>query len=137
MPEFNIVGGAACGSNNCQYNNRPESCNSHLRVNTWNLCLGLPNKKDIVTDYLKMNKVNVCCLQETDVQLNFPENVLNTGDYNLELELNDVKKRVGLYFHKDVKYKRRSDLESKNFHIVICDVITTIVTRIICIFRVF
>ena len=69
--------------------------NSKLRIGTWNLCLGLPNKKDIVMDYLKLNKVNICCLQETEVPLNFPEHVLNTGDYNLELELNDVKKRVG------------------------------------------
>ena len=76
---------------------------SSLKIGTWNLCLGLPNKKDIVTDYLKMNKVNVCCLQETEGQANFPENVLNTGGFNLELELNDVKKRVGIYIHKDIK----------------------------------
>ena len=53
-----------------------DSC---LKIGTWNLCLGLPNKKDIVTDYLKLNSVNICCLQETDVPVNFPEIVLNTG----------------------------------------------------------
>ena len=111
-----------------------DSC---LKIGTWNLCLGLPNKKDIVTDYLKLNSVNVCCLQETDVPVNFPEIVLNTGGFNLELEQNDVKKRVGVYIHKDIKYKRRNDLESKNFHIVICDIITTRVTRIVCLYRSF
>ena len=102
--------------NNCNY------ANSTLRLGTWNLCLGLPNKKDIVTDYLELNKINVCCLQETEVLMNFPENILNTRNFNLELELNDVKKRVGIYIHKDTKYKRRPDLELKNYHIVICDV---------------
>ena len=111
--------------------------NSKLRIGTWNLCLGLPNKKDIVMDYLKLNKVNICCLQETEVPLNFPEHVLNTGDYNLELELNDVKKRVGIYILKDIKYKRRSDLEIKNLHIIVCDIIASVTTRIICLYRSF
>ena len=62
---------------------------------------------------------------------------MNTRNFNLELELNDVKKRVGIYIHKDTKYKRRSDLEVKNYHIVICDVITSVVTRIICLYRSF
>ena len=52
----------------------------------------LNKQKDIVTDYLKMNNIKICCIQETEVQENFPENVLNTNDFNLELELNDVKK---------------------------------------------
>ena len=63
--------------------------------------------------------------------------MLNTNDFNLELELNDVKKRVGIYIHKDVKYIRRIDLENKNFHVVICDIITNTVTRIIGIYRSF
>ena len=69
--------------------NNSTNTDSGLRIATWNLCLGLPNKKDIVTDYLKMNKVNVCCLQETEVQPNFPENLLYTGGFNLELESNE------------------------------------------------
>ena len=62
---------------------------SNLKIGTWNLCLGLPNKKDIVADYLKMSNVNVCCLQETEVQTDFPESLLNTGGFNLELEQNE------------------------------------------------
>ena len=62
-----------------------------IKLGTWNLCLGLPNKKDIVTTYLKMQKVDICCLQETKVPANFPETILNTGGYNLELEINDSK----------------------------------------------
>ena len=55
------------------------------------------NKKDLVTNYLKLNNVDLCCLQETEVPSNFPEDVHNTGGYNLELELNDSKKRAGIY----------------------------------------
>ena len=41
--------------------------------------------------------MDVCCLQETEIPLNFPENILSTGGYNLELELNDNKKRTEIY----------------------------------------
>ena len=68
-----------------------------LKIGTWNLCLGLPNKKDNVTDILSAKQISVCCLQETEVPNGFPENSLNSGNYNLELELNDVKKRTGIY----------------------------------------
>ena len=44
-----------------------------------------------------MNNVDLCCLQETEIPTNFPENVLNTGGYNLELEFNDGKKLTGIY----------------------------------------
>ena len=43
-----------------------------------------------------MNNVNVCCLQETEVQADFLEILLNTGGFNLELELNDGKKWAGI-----------------------------------------
>ena len=66
----------------------------NLRIGTWNLCLGLPNKKEMITEYLKSKNINICCLQETDVPMNYPEDILNCGDYLLELELNDEKKYI-------------------------------------------
>ena len=84
-----------------------------------------------------MNNVDVCCLQETEIPPNFPESLLNTGDFNLELELNDGKKRVGVYLHNKIKYKRRFNFESKNYHVVICDIFASRVTRIICLYRSF
>ena len=110
---------------------------NNLRFATWNLCLGLSNKKDIVTSYLQMNNVDVCCLQETEVPNNFPEHVLSTGGYNLELELNDSKKRAGIYIRSNIKYKRREDLEIKNYHIVIIDLLYIPVIRVICHYRSF
>ena len=55
-------------------------------IGTLNLCLGPPNKKDIVVDILLSNKVKICCLQEIEIQTGFPENVLNCGGYSIELE---------------------------------------------------
>ena len=63
-----------------------------LNFATWNLCLGLANKKDLVTEALFRNNNSACCLQETEIPMNFPEEILNCNDYLLELELNNLKK---------------------------------------------
>ena len=79
----------------------------------FNLCLGHANRKDSVSDQLVNNEINVCALQETEIPKGFPENVLNCGNYVLELETNEDKKRVGFYTRSDVKYLRRKDLEKR------------------------
>ena len=108
-----------------------------LKIGTWNLCLGLPNKKDIVTNYLNDNKIDLCCLQETEVQMGFPEKILNCNGYNLELELNVEKKRVGIYITSSLNYIRRQELEKTGFHVVIVDVICIPPIRIINVYRSF
>ena len=37
---------------------------NNFKIATWNVCLGIANKKDIVTETLKQEKISVCCLQE-------------------------------------------------------------------------
>ena len=74
---------------------------SKLTIATWNVCLGIANKKDMITDCLKNKNIDVCCLQETEIPMNFPEEVLNVGDYVLELELNDKKTSRNLYQQKN------------------------------------
>ena len=71
-------------------------------IGTWNVCLGLINKKDIVTGILDLNKVDICCLQETEIPNGFPENNLNCGGYKLELETNSSKKRAGIYIKSEM-----------------------------------
>ena len=110
---------------------------NNLNNATWNLCLGIANKKDIVTAYLKESNIKICCLQETKIPMGFPESVLNCSGYNLELENNSVKKRVGVYLQKDVNYIRRYDLEKEDHHIVIIDVKTDILIRVISLYRSF
>ena len=72
----------------------------------------------MVVEILNKKKVDICWLQETEIPTNFPEEILNCGNYIAELELSDGKKRVGMYINKDIKYKRRFDLEENNHHIV-------------------
>ena len=71
------------------------------------VCLGLSNKKDLICDYLAKNNIATCCLQETEIPMNFLEDVLNCNNYVIELEQNSWKKRAGIYIRKDVKYVQR------------------------------
>ena len=75
--------------------------------------------------------------QETEIPCDYPENVLNCKGYNVELELNSVKKRVCIYVHKDINYTRRSDLEKENHHIVILDVKCKTDFRVVTLYRSF
>ena len=61
------------------------------KIANWNLCLGLLNKKDIVTETLSRYDISACSVQETEIPMNFPEEILNCNDYILELELNNFE----------------------------------------------
>ena len=41
---------------------------SKIKIATWNLCLGLTNKKDYVLQIITVNKIDICCMQEIDVK---------------------------------------------------------------------
>ena len=86
-----------------------------------------------------LNRLNIgiCCLQETEVAINFPENVLNCGGFYLELELSTGKKCAGILVKNGTKYVRRNDLEVEDFHIVIVDIMANVKIHIINVCRSF
>ena len=85
-----------------------------IKLATWNLCLGLKNKKDYVIEKLRKQKIESCCMQEVDLETNFPIKNLTTRDYNFECEVNEIKSRTGIYVKLDIIYIRRQDLEGSN-----------------------
>ncbi len=93
------------------------------RLATWNLCLGLINKKDMVLNDLSQNGIDVCCFQETEIDINFPVHTLNSSKYIYESQLSTEKKRVGFYVNRHVTYRRRDDLEVANMHVVVIDIL--------------
>ena len=71
-----------------------------VKIATWNLCLGLLNKKDLILDELNNNQIDVCCMQETELENNLPTNILSSPNYRFEPEKSTGKKRVGLFINK-------------------------------------
>ena len=66
--------------------------NSQLKVASWNVCLGLTNKKDYIAHKIKKEKIDICCLQECEVPIGLDEKMLTFKDFKLELEDNIYKK---------------------------------------------
>ena len=108
-----------------------------IKIATWNLCLGLPNKKDIVLSELESSRIDICCLQETEIDENYPINILSSPSYQLELERNSTKRRVGVYINKQLNYRRREDLEENDLHVIIIDIESTCKVRVISLYRSF
>ena len=111
--------------------------NEQIRIATWNLCLGLFHKKDYVKSLLLKNKIDVLNLQETEIKINTNEKTMHIPGYSLETEKSTSTKRVATYISNNVKYRRRSDLEDSNNHLIILDLGTRHTTRIINLYRPF
>ena len=101
------------------------------------MCLGLKNKKDYVAEMIRYNNIDICGLQECEVEKDYPLNVLSIKGYNIETETNINKARVCLYINQTLNYSRRKDLEGENLHMVVVDVEAGKKYRIINIYRSF
>jgi hypothetical protein len=108
-----------------------------FKIATLNLCLGLPNKKNIVKEMFITEKLDILCLQETEHEINLDHNLLDFPGVNYESENNQICSRVGTYIKTSINYIRRRDLEGLNSHLVIIDIKCEKNLRVINIYRPF
>ena len=58
-------------------------------------------------------------MQEVDIDGHINLRDLDTAGYSLEVEMNSLKSRVGFYISKNIKYKRKDELEGEDWNIEI------------------
>ena len=92
-----------------------------LKISTWNICLGLKSKKNYVKEKILEEKIDICCIQECDIDANYPVNALSFSGYNIEVETNTKKARCCTYIKNDIIYIRRRDLEGEDNNLVILE----------------
>ena len=109
----------------------------NITIATWNLCLGLRNKKDYVSKIINEHKLDIVCLQETEIEPNYPLKILSFKGYDYLTENNSEKARTGIYINSNIPYLRRIDLEKPDCGIIIIDLDLTKKYRILCLYRVF
>ena len=85
-----------------------------LTIATWNLCLGIRNKNYYVSKIINEQKLDIICLQETDIEPNYPLNILSIKGYDFLSENNTIKARAGIYIYDSIPYQRRNDLEKQD-----------------------
>ena len=108
-----------------------------MKIATWNICLGLKNKKDYVYQVIKENNIDICLLQEVEIEKSYDENILSDKEYKLEVETNNIKSRTAIAIQERIQYKRQYTLEGENTGIVIIDTYGQIEYRIINLYRSF
>ena len=109
-----------------------------FKIATLNLCLGLKNKRIDVENLLIMNKIEILCLQEVEIEAGFNQESLNLKNFQLEIERNSLKSRCGIYIKKSIAYTRMYHLEGVDSHIVIIDLeVTGSINRVINVYRSF
>ena len=108
-----------------------------IKIATWNICLGLKNKKDYVYEKLLQENIDICALQEVEVDKAYPHSLLTSKDYTIEIEQASAKARNAFAINKRINYTRRFDLEANDSSIVIIDVDMVSKYRLINIYRSF
>ena len=70
------------------------------------------------------NKIDILCLQETEVLHSVNVDSLSIKNFEFELEKNTIKARTGIYLSNCINYKRKQDLEGIDSNLVIIDILT-------------
>ena len=108
-----------------------------IKIATLNLCLGLQNKKPLIKQILIQEKIDILCLQETELNKNFDHNLLSFPGFCYESETNDIISRVGIYIKNDINFVRKTELEGVNQHLIVIDIVGSTKLRLINVYRCF
>ena len=108
-----------------------------VKLATWNICLGLANKKDLVSNTILENGIDICVMQEIDIAPGYDSNLLTFNGYNLLTENSNDKQRLGMYIKNGVDYSRKDELEGLGNGLIIVDVKLHTTIRIIGLYRIF
>ena len=68
-----------------------EQMNCDLKIRTYPLCLGFQKKKDIVKINILEAKIDICCMQKTEIEANYLNELMSFGGCKIEIEKNTVK----------------------------------------------
>ena len=78
-----------------------------IKIATLNLCLRLQNKKNLIKETILNEKINILCMQETEINKNLDQNLLSFLGFAIETENNNTLSRVAVYLHNRISYIRR------------------------------
>jgi len=88
-----------------------------IKIATWNACLGITNKLDLISEYLKNENTNILCIQEGEIDL------LNINFYDIEnytfIHSNcPIKSRSCIYVHNSLNFTRLINYENPNIELI-------------------
>ena len=108
-----------------------------IKLATWNICLGLKNKKDYIYQVIYEEKIDICLLQETEILIDYPIELLSAKNFKIEPETTLTKARTAIIIRDGINYERKREIEKTDCGIVIIDVFANTNYRIINVYRQF
>ena len=108
-----------------------------IKIATWNLCLGLSNKKEYVYQTLNCENIDLCLFQEAKIEKDLNVNLLSSKNYCLEVECVSNKARCAVAIKNNLSYTRRTDLEDSDLGIMVIDINDTTNYCIVNLYRQF
>ena len=102
-----------------------------FKIATLYLCLGLNSTKNLIKETILREKIDILCMQETEINKNLDYNLLSFPGFTIETENNTSVSRVAFYISKVVEYIRRTDLEGDDSNLIIIDIMGSVRRRII------
>ena len=57
-----------------------------VKIATWNLCLGLANKKEYVVSTIKKEEIDICMMQETEIKRDYDIKLLTLILHSIQRE---------------------------------------------------
>ena len=108
-----------------------------IKIGTLNLCLGLQAKKELVKQTILFEKIDILCMQETELNKNFDHNLLSFPGFTIETEKNTASSRVGIFISNEIDYVRKIELEGEDSNLIIIDLMGSSQCWIINIYRSF
>ena len=96
----------------------------NIKICTFNVCLGLRCKINLIKDFLNENKIDILCLQETEIDAEENLSIYEIPGYVTEYEktLENQKIRTLMYVKANLNHRRRHDLEKAESHIILITV---------------
>jgi len=72
-----------------------------MKLATWNCCLGLSSKKELISDVLKIKKIDILYLQETEIEKS-DDNLFLIKSFNFESSKCNPKKSSCIYINENL-----------------------------------
>ena len=79
-------------------------------------------KKDYVYQVLNEENIDICLMQEAEIPIDYPNQLLSSTNYRIEIEKTSYKARCAIAIKNNIQYNRRSDLENQDSSLMIVDV---------------
>ena len=99
----------------------PSEQKRNISLCTWNVCLGARCKLSIIKDLLNDNKIDVLCVQESEIKSEENLDEYQIMNYSLEAEIVSAgfKIRTVMYIKSDISYRRINQLEKADSHQIV------------------